>query len=65
MYELLEMTKEVDTLDKSKLGKKEAGYNVQYYMFNNTRMQFPPFKFSQADPVAKSTEQSYCLHLYW
>ena len=50
------MTKEVDTLDKSKLGKKEAGYNVQYYMFNNTRMQFPPFKFSQADPVAKSTE---------
>lgn len=65
MYELLEMTKEVDTPGRHVMDKKEAGYDVMYYMFNNTRFQFPPLKFTESDPLVKTTEEKFCLHLYW
>jgi len=49
-YELLAMTKETDEVGPAPLGQSKLGYEPRYYLFNNTRMQFPSIKFSEAEP---------------
>lgn len=65
MYELLAMNKEVDTEGEGTLTKGQLGYEPRYYMFNNTRMQFPAVKFSQQDPILRDGDEMFCIHYYW
>jgi len=65
MYELIAQTKEVDILGGGNIKRNELGYEPRFFMFNNTRMQFPSIKFTAADPVIRAGDEQFCIHYYW